>query len=140
MEKNKFIETLKAAVAKDPRLAQLDRNHIIEKLKCEGILQEIMQQLPTTKKNGGTIGGAGSTPSESQTLKHHNAEAKRLESKVSSSLAAKIHGSSAPAFKLEPNRRYLSCRIVGLRALVDFISPREDEFIYATVSFLRQRF
>ena len=43
MEKNKFIETLKAAVAKDPRLAQLDRNQIIEKLKSEGILQEIMQ-------------------------------------------------------------------------------------------------
>lgn len=30
--------------------------------------------------------------------------------------------------------------MVSLRALVDFISPREDEFIYATVSFLKQRF
>lgn len=31
-------------------------------------------------------------------------------------------------------------RLVQLRALVDYVTPKEDEFIYATVSFLKQRF
>lgn len=43
LEKNKFFENLKSAVAKDPRLASLDRNVIIDKLKSEGILNEILQ-------------------------------------------------------------------------------------------------
>jgi len=29
---------------------------------------------------------------------------------------------------------------VHLKALVDYVNPKEDEFIYATVSFLKQRF
>lgn len=43
IEKHKFFDSLKSAVAKDPRLANIDRNFIIEKLKKEGILNEIMQ-------------------------------------------------------------------------------------------------
>lgn len=31
-------------------------------------------------------------------------------------------------------------RLVHLKAFVDYVNPKEDEFIYATVSFLRQRF
>ena len=41
---------------------------------------------------------------------------------------------------MEPNKRYLAIRLVSLKALVDFVSPAEDEHIYATVSFLKQRF
>ncbi len=70
----------------------------------------------------------------------HQAEAKRMEAKTSTSLAAKMQGRTQPAFHLEPNRRYLSIRLVSVRALVDFITPKEDEFIYCSISFLRQRF
>ena len=50
LEKNKFFDTLKSAVAKDPKLANIDRNVIIEKLKSEGILNDILQQIPVKKQ------------------------------------------------------------------------------------------
>lgn len=43
LEKHKFFDGLKSAVAKDPKLNKLDRNAIIEKLKQEGVLNEILQ-------------------------------------------------------------------------------------------------
>jgi hypothetical protein len=67
-------------------------------------------------------------------------EAKRLEAKAATSLAAKISGRPAPAYHIEPNKRYLSIRVVSIRALVDFLAPKEDEFIYCSLSFLKQRF
>jgi hypothetical protein len=64
-----------------------------------------------------------------------------MEAKVPSNLAAKLSGSDRAAqFSLLPGRRYLSCRLVNLRALVDYVNPREDDFIFATLSFLKQRF
>jgi len=42
LEKHKFFESLKSAVAKDPKLNKLDRNQIIDKLKSEGVLNEII--------------------------------------------------------------------------------------------------
>ena len=58
LEKHKFFDGLKSAVAKDPKLNKLDRNAIIEKLKQEGVLNEILQQIPTKRKPvGGTAGG-----------------------------------------------------------------------------------
>jgi hypothetical protein len=50
LEKHKFFDSLKSAVAKDPKLNKLDRNQIIEKLKSEGVLNEIISQLPMNKK------------------------------------------------------------------------------------------
>ena len=41
---------------------------------------------------------------------------------------------------LDPNRRYMYCRIVQGKAFVDFVNTREDEFISITVSFLKNRF
>lgn len=49
LEKQKFFDSLKTAVAKDPKLNKLDRNQIIEKLKSEGILNEIINTLPVRK-------------------------------------------------------------------------------------------
>ena len=46
LERHKFFDSLKSAVAKDPKLATVDRNIIIEKLKSEGILNDILQQMP----------------------------------------------------------------------------------------------
>ena len=42
LETHKFFDTLKSAIAKDPKLATLDRNAIIEKLKSEGLLNDIL--------------------------------------------------------------------------------------------------
>ncbi len=47
---------------------------------------------------------------------------------------------STRAYTLEQGKRYLSCRLVHLKALVDFVNPKEDEFVYATVSFLKHRY
>mmetsp|Transcript_5744 Transcript_5744/g.7753 ORF Transcript_5744/g.7753 Transcript_5744/m.7753 type:complete len:81 (-) Transcript_5744:1869-2111(-) len=43
LEKHKFFDGLKSAVAKDPKLNKLDRNVIIDRLKQEGVLNEILQ-------------------------------------------------------------------------------------------------
>lgn len=51
LEKHKFFDSLKSAVAKDPKLTKLDRGQIIEKLKSEGMLNDIIAQLPTNKKS-----------------------------------------------------------------------------------------
>ena len=50
LEKHKFFDSLKSAVAKDPKLMKLDRQQIIEKLKSEGMLNEIIASLPINKK------------------------------------------------------------------------------------------
>ena len=41
---------------------------------------------------------------------------------------------------LDPSKRYLCCNIVGGRALVDFVNPRDDEYVSVAVSFLKNRF
>lgn len=41
---------------------------------------------------------------------------------------------------LDPNKRYLSCNISSGRAFVDFVNPRDDEFISIAVSFLKNRY
>jgi hypothetical protein len=41
---------------------------------------------------------------------------------------------------LDKEKRYLACKVVGGSAFVDFINPREDEFIFISCSFLNQRF
>ena len=37
---------------------------------------------------------------------------------------------------LDPNKRYLVCRISKVSSFVDYVSPREDEFLKVSVSFL----
>lgn len=51
LNNHKFFDSLKSAVAKDPKLTKLDRGLIIEKLRSEGILNEIISQLPMNKKS-----------------------------------------------------------------------------------------
>jgi hypothetical protein len=54
LEKHKFFDTLKSAIAKDPRHTNLDRNAVIQKIKEEGILNEILKELPVKKTTGVT--------------------------------------------------------------------------------------
>ena len=93
LEKNKFFDTLKAAVAKDPRLASLDRQAIIEKVKSEGILSDILQSIPVSKKQQ-VASGASMTAAEQQVVRTHTQEAKRMEGKMATSLTARIHGTT----------------------------------------------
>ena len=41
---------------------------------------------------------------------------------------------------MDPNKRYLSCNIVHAKAFVDFVNPRDDEYLSIAVSFLKSRF
>lgn len=65
LEKHKFFDGLRSAVAKDPKLNKLDRNQIIEKLKSEGVLNEILQQIPTKRKPAGQAAAASAGDSNS---------------------------------------------------------------------------
>ena len=40
---------------------------------------------------------------------------------------------------LDPNKRYLAVRLVSLKSLVDFVNARDDEYVYVTISFLKNR-
>ncbi len=111
----------------------------MDKLRSDGILNDILQTIPVQTKRPLTGVGNG-TPLEQQSVKSHLNESKRLEAKSATSLAAKLAGRAQPAYHIEPNRRYLSIRLVSVRAMVDFINPKEDEFIYCSISFLKQRF
>jgi hypothetical protein len=51
-------------VAKDPRLATIDKNQILEKIKSEGILTDIIKSLPIQLQKGGN--NASATPVDVQ--------------------------------------------------------------------------
>jgi len=42
LEKNKFFDQIKNEMQKNPKTHKLDKNTIIEKLKSEGVLNEII--------------------------------------------------------------------------------------------------
>ena len=48
LENHKFFDTIKAALAKDPDLAKLDKEKIIEKMKAEGIMDDLLKTLPSS--------------------------------------------------------------------------------------------
>ena len=108
LEKHKFFESLKSAVAKDPKLNKLDRNQIIDKLKSEGVLNEIISQLPINKKSSSVLtanGGNTNTKENVTTVKR------------------KPHVKDG----LDPKKRYLSCNIIKGSAFNDFVNVRSDE-------------
>ena len=121
LEKHKFFESLKSAVSKDPKLGKLDRNQIIDKLRSEGVLNEIISQLPISKKASSVLtanNGNGNTREIAATLKRK------------------------PMIKdgLDPKKRYLSCSIIKGSAFADFVNVRSDESIQIAASFLKNRF
>lgn len=119
LEKHKFFDSLKTAVAKDPKLNKLDRNQIIEKLKQEGILGDILQSIPHSKKQA----SASSSTNDSTKLPPAMLPGKRKTHKE----------------PLDPNRRYLSCNVIKGAAFVDFVNVRQDEQLQIAVSFLKNR-
>ena len=77
LEKHKFFDSLKSAVAKDPKLAKIDRHQVIDKLKQEGILNDIISDLPVNKRGAGNISGSGSLSVSDSTPKMHVAPSRR---------------------------------------------------------------
>ena len=127
LEKHKFFDTIKSAVSKDPNLGKLDRNQIIEKLKTEGILGDIISTMPSKKQTGGMKGSADLSGSDSF---GGNARASQATTKKNyKNLKA-----------LDPNKRHLCCNLVEARAFVDFVNPRDDEHISIAISFLKERY
>ena len=55
-------------MAKDPRMATVDKGSIIEKFNSEGIINVILQQIPSSAIGGAamkkSISNAGQTPLE----------------------------------------------------------------------------
>ena len=131
LEKHKFFDTIKSAVSKDPSLGKLDRNQIIDKLKSEGILADIISTMPSVKKG--------------MTVTQNNKAGNGIDVSASDSYGNQKPGTrQKSSFKtakgLDPNKRYLSCNISSGRAFVDFVNPRDDEYISIAVSFLKSRY
>lgn len=40
----------------------------------------------------------------------------------------------------DPNKRHIQCQIVNGRAFVDFVNPRDDEYVSLSISFMRNRY
>lgn len=81
-------------------------------------MNEILQQIPVKK-------------SEQSSVKQTQQELKKLER-----FESKINQEN-----LDPNKRYLACRVVHIKAMTDFITQqRDDEYVFVTISFLKQRF
>ena len=89
LEKHKFFDGLRSAVAKDPKLNKLDRNQIIDKLKSEGVLNEILQQIPTKRKPMNQA--AGGATNISQSISASDSQQKGLPS-VAPSQRRMMHG------------------------------------------------
>ena len=63
-------------------------------------------------------------------------EIKKLQAKTSGGGTVKLFNNE----NLDPNRRYLSVKVVHLKAFIDFMNAKDDEYVFVTVSFLHQRF
>lgn len=62
MESHKFFDTIKSTLSKYPELAKLDKDKIIEKMKQEGLMDDLLSTLPapqhrSQKVSGGGLGG-----------------------------------------------------------------------------------
>jgi hypothetical protein len=124
LEKHKFFESLKSAMSKDPKLVKLDRGQIIEKLKSEGVLSEIISQLPLNKK---------SSVQTANTISQSNGGQATVA-------ASKRPRASAIHDDVDPNKRYMSLTLVKGSAFADFVNVRPDESVSVAVSFLKNRY
>ena len=46
MENHKFFDTIKKALSNNPELSKMDKEKIIEKLKAEGVMDDLIASLP----------------------------------------------------------------------------------------------
>lgn len=73
---------------------------------------------------------------QEQSAKVQAYEVKKLQSKTSGGGTVKLFNNE----NLDPSRRYMSLKIVHLKAFIDFMNAKDDEYVFVTVSFLHQRF
>ena len=99
LEKNKFFDSLKSAVSKDPKLGNIDRNVIIEKLKSEGVLSDILNQIPIKKPSNTQINQSDSFGKQSFDQRPGVTTTNKTKRSINTE-------------HLDPHKRYLSCRVV----------------------------
>ena len=115
LENSKIVDSLKSEITKDQKFSLNEKNHILQKLKTEGILSSILKTIPKKKFTSGVATGGGTT--FTKTAGREVAEHEEVD----------------------PKKRYLSVQVQKGAAFVDFINPREDEWLLVTVSFLKGR-
>ena len=138
MDNHKYFDTIKSQLAKNPdKLDKMDKAMLIEKLKSEGILDDIVNSLPM--KNTGAKAAQPIDVSGSDSLGHQQ----RDNSLGRGSVGGRRRTSSLVKDglnRLDKDKRYLSVNVVHGVAFVDFVNPRDDEEISIAVSFLKNRY
>lgn len=124
---------------KEPNLAKIDRAMIIDRLKAEGVLEDIVKSLqvppvrdtaktmPVTfaeESLGASQSGSGKQPAVTTSIRSRSSTDRQMRGLK----------------QMDPTRRYLSCNIAYGKAFVDFVNPREDDTISIAVSFLKHRY
>jgi len=105
IENSKVIDTIKDYIANDKSLTIDDKNAIIHKLKTEGILSHILRSIPVTKisPDKKVVAGINVKKSTGRDIPHKDL--------------------------LDKNKKYVVCKISRGASFVDFVSPKEDEYL-----------
>lgn len=116
IENSKVMDTIKDYISKDKNLSIEDKQTLMKKLKAEGILSHVLRSIPVSKINPDrkVIAGLGVKNTTGREIVH-----KEL---------------------LDKNKKYVICKINKGASFVDFVSPKEDEYLKVSVSFLDQRY
>lgn len=116
IENSKVIDTIKEHISQDKNLTIHDKTTILKKLKAEGVLSHILHSVPVSKivPDRKVVAGVGVKKAVGRDVAH-----KEL---------------------LDKKKKYVICKINKGASFVDFVSPKEDEYLKVSVSFLDQRY
>ena len=100
----------------DKQMSIQDKYAILKKLREEGVLTQLMKSITTTKitPDRKVVAGLGVKKTAGRDIVH-----KEL---------------------LDKNKKYIICKINKGASFVDFVSPKEDEYLKVCISFLDQRY
>lgn len=116
IENSKVIDSIKENISKDKNLTLHDKNAIMKKLKAEGVLSHILHSVPVSKiaPDRKVVAGVGIKKTAGREIPHKE--------------------------MLDKKKKYLICKINKGASFVDFVSPKEDEYLKISVSFMDQRY
>lgn len=116
IENSKVIDSIKDHIGKDKTLTIHDKNTILKKLKAEGVLSHILHSVPVSRINPDRKVVAGTS-------------------------IKKTAGRDIPHKEmLDKKKKYVICKINKGASFVDFVAPKDDEYLKVSVSFLDQRY
>lgn len=126
----KLVEHLKTALSKDPNLANMDKGQIIEKMKSEGVLGHMLDNIQIPNKR---------STNQSNPFATRGADVSQSDSFPGGGRTSQPSRASRLK-QFDPNKRHIQCQIVNGRAFVDFVNPRDDEYVSLSISFMRNRY